>query len=178
VSTGERGKRTILGRGAAVIGQLMSGVVSGVRGMSRLGQVQVGLAVAAVVAALVSSIYLAVSTLSAGQACYGVKTGKNPCSALDAGVVVRLVVVLGIVLALYIGAALLTYALQRASDSFARNTALMFLLMLTALILLMTLAALSGPGFYLLPSLVLLLAAVLVGLAAQMLGGGSAANPR
>jgi hypothetical protein len=143
--------------------------------MSRLGQIQVGLALAAVVAALLSSIYLAASTLMARQACYGVKTGKNPCTALDPGVVVRLVVVLGIVVALYACAALLTYALQRATDSFARTSVLMFLLMLTTLILLMTLSALSGPGFYLLPALVLLVAAVLVGVAAQLLAGSSAA---
>lgn len=150
---------------------MMSTIVSSVQRMSRLGQIQVGLAVAAVVAALASSIYLASSTLMERQACYGVKPSKNnPCTTIDAGVVMRLIVVLGIVLALYIGAALLVYALQRATDSFARTTALMFLLMLTALILLMTLSALSGPGFYLLPSLVLLVAAVLVGIAAQLLG--------
>lgn len=158
---------------------MITALVSNVRRMSRLGQIQVGLALAAVVAALASSIYLAASTLTERQACYGVKTAKNnPCTTLDSGVVVRLIVVLGIVLALYIGAALLTYALQRVKDSFARTTVLMFLITLTALILLMTLSALSGPGFYLLPSLVLLVAALLVAIAAQMLDGRSTAVPR
>lgn len=155
----------VLSRGILVISRLMSSF----REMSRLGQIQIGLALAAVAAALLSSIYLAVSVVVQRQACYGVKTGKNPCARFDAGVVVNLVVVLGIVLALYAGAALLALAQQRAADPSARTNALMFLVLLTLLIMGMTLSALAGPGFYLLPALVLLVAAVLVGVAAQVL---------
>ncbi len=146
--------------------------------MSRLGQAQVGLALAAVVAALLSSIYLAVSVFVERQACYGVQSGKNPCARVDAGVIVNLVVVLGIVLALYAGAALLALAQQRAADPSARTNALMFLVLLTLLIMGMTLSALAGPGFYLLPALILLVAAVLVGVASQVLGGGAPSPSR
>jgi hypothetical protein len=148
------------------------------REMTTLGRVQLGLSLAAFVAALVSSIYLAASVLVQQEACYGVKAGKNPCAALGPQVLLNLVLVLAIVLAMYAGAVLLSLGQQRAADPFARMTAMMFLILLALLIMGMTLSASSGPGFYLLPALALLIAAVLVGVAAYVLSGRSAAAPR
>ncbi len=145
--------------------------------MSPLGRIQIGLALGAFLAAFLSSIYLAASVLVQRQACYGVSAGKNPCAALDAQVVLRLVLVLAIVLALYAGAALLSLGQQRANDPFARTNALMFLALLTLLIMGMTLSALAGPGFYLLPALALLVASLLVGIAAQVLGNRPNSTP-
>ena len=145
--------------------------------MSPLGRIQIGLALAAFLAALVSSIYLATSVLVEREACYGVQAVKNPCAALSAQVLVNLVIVLLIVLALYAIAALLSLGQQRAADPFARTTALMFLILLTLLIMGMTLSALAGPGFYLLPALVLLVASLLVGIAAQVLGSKPISTP-
>jgi hypothetical protein len=146
--------------------------------MSSLGRIQIGLALAAFLAAFLSSIYLAASVLVEREACYGVQAVKNPCVALSPQVMVNLVVVLLIVLALYAGACLLALGQQRAADPFARTTALMFLILLTFLIMGMTLSALAGPGFYLLPALMLLAASLLVGIAAQVLGNRPPAMPK
>lgn len=138
--------------------------------LNRLAQFQVGLVLAAVVTTLLSSIFLAGSVIVEHEACYGVQGGKNPCTPFDAAAALRLIVVLAVVLGLYVGAALLTVAQHRARDPFARSTAFMFLVTIALLILGMTLSALGGPGFYLLPSLVLLVASVILGLAIQVLG--------
>lgn len=138
--------------------------------MSRLGQIQVGLALAALVATVLSSVFFVRSVLAEGQACYGVAAGKNPCSTGVTGqVVVRLVVVLAIVLGLYAGVALLAFAQQRAREPSARMTAFMFLLTISLLVLGMTMSAVDGPGKYLLPSLALLLASDLIGIVLQVL---------
>ncbi len=156
---------------------MISRLRTSLREMSRLGRIQIGLALAAFLAAFLSSVYLAASVLVQRQACYGVRPVKNPCATLDAQVVLRLVLVLAIVLAFYAGAALLALAQQRAADPFARTTALMFLILLTLLIMGMTLSALAGPGLYLLPALVLLVASLLVGIAMQVLGSRPGSTP-
>jgi len=156
---------------------VISWVRTTLRELSPLGRIQIGLALGALLAALLSSIYLAASVLVQREACYGVRPVKNPCVALSPQVMVNLVVVLLIVLALYAGAALLALGQQRASDPVARTTALMFLILLTVLIMGMSLSALAGPGFYLLPALVLLVASLLVGIAAQVLGSRPRSTP-
>lgn len=138
-------------------------------GMNGLGRWQVGLALLAVVATLLTSFFFARSLLAENQACYGVTGGKNPCATgVTPQVVENLVVVLAIVLGLYVLAALLALAQQRGSTSSARSAAFMFFLTDALLILGMTTSAIGGPGRYLLPSLALLLASVAIGVVSQI----------
>jgi hypothetical protein len=138
-------------------------------GMTGLGRWQVGLTLAAIIATLLTSVFFVRSTIAENQACYGVTGGKNPCaSGVTPQVVENLVVVLAIVLGLYVLAALLALAQQRGSTSSARSAAFMFFLTDALLILGMTTSAIGGPGNYLLPSLALLLAAVVIGVVSQI----------
>ena len=138
-------------------------------GMNGLGRWQVGLALLAVLATLFASIFFARGIIAENQACYGVTGGKNPCATgVTPQAVENLVVVLAIVLGLYVLAALLALAQQRGSTSSARSAAFMFFLTDALLILGMTTSAIGGPGRYLLPSLALLLAAVVIGVVSQI----------
>jgi hypothetical protein len=144
--------------------------VSGLGRVSRVGRIEIGLALAALAVALVTSLALTVSIFAERQACYGVRLFKNPCVPVTPGVALRLTFVLLVVLALYAGALLAAWGQHRAQEPSARTTALMAMLTCAILLLAMTLSALDGPGFYLLPSLALLVVAVVVGIIAQVHG--------
>jgi hypothetical protein len=131
---------------------------------SGVGRVEFALAATALVVALVSSVYLAGSVVSAGEACYGVAAHNNPCSPLNLDVVRNLVVVLGMMLVLYAAAALCALGQARAKDPSARFVAFMFLLMLTFLLAGTTFSATDGPGRYYVPSTILLIGALIAGI--------------
>jgi hypothetical protein len=146
--------------------------------LSRIARLEIGLALAALAVALVTSVALTVSVLVQRQACYGTRLFKNPCFPVTPDVTLRLALVLLVVLALYAGALLAAWGQHRAQESSARTTAFMGMVTCVILLLAMTLSAVSGPGFYLLPSLVLLLAAVAVGIFAQIHGPVGGQAPR
>ncbi len=113
--------------------------------------------------AAVAMVYLIISGLIEHEACYGVSAAHIQCQAIDPNAAARILVVLTYLAPLYAGAVLAMRWQTRAQDSFARNTA--FGLMATCVILLLSLisAAMAGPGFFLLPSAVVLFVAAILG---------------
>lgn len=134
---------------------------------NRLPRVETGLGVAAGVVALLTLGYLGVSLLGEHEVCYGTDVTKLVCQPLAADAIGRLAVVLGIMLVLYAGGVLGAWFHVRAQEPTARSASLGLLWMCAIFLLCVVTTALQGPGFFLLPSMVLLFAAAVVGLIYQ-----------
>ncbi len=130
---------------------------------SRVARYEVILAVLGLVVATAAMVYLAINALVNHESCYGVTSAHIECLPLDQAAGARVVVVLGYLAPLYLGAALAMRWQTRADEPTARNTA--FGAMVTCMVLLLSLvvSAIGGSGFFLLPSALLMTAAAILG---------------
>lgn len=147
-------------------------LVNASRSHRRLYQVELGVALASVVVALIASIYLAITTFAAHETCYGISASKILCHPITGDTLAqtsaRIALVLSIVLVLYAAGAAAAWGQSRARHSDARTTAYMALVTCAVTVLAITLPALEGVGIFFLPASVLLLVAALVGLPALL----------
>lgn len=128
--------------------------------------------VASLALAVLAGIFLVVSTVVAGENCYGLRAGKLQCQALtaeDAGpTAARIFVVLSTVLFLYVAAALATRWQSRTRRKDARVTAYMLVVTCAVTTLALVLPTIQGTGFYFLPSSLLMVVAAAFGLPALL----------
>ncbi len=142
--------------------------------MKRYARIELVTAIASLALAIAAGLYLAYMTFSQNEACYGISNRKIVCQHLAPGSLEaaqaggRLFVVLSIVLALYAGGVLSAWWQSRAQDSSARTTAYLVLVTCAVTVIGMTLPAISGTGFFFLPSMAVLLVAAIVGLVALL----------
>jgi hypothetical protein len=137
--------------------------------VNRIARIEVGTALAGTILALVTGLYLTITTFSEHEACYGISNSRIVChpfapnspeAAQAAG---RIAVVLSIVLALYIGGLLGAWWQSRTSASDSRGTALGVLATCSITLAGVILAAIQGVGFFFLPSMLLMVAATVAG---------------
>jgi hypothetical protein len=134
-------------------------------------------ALAAFILALVAGLYLAISTFAQHEACYGMVAGKLTCQQLVPGTVAyaqaagRAALVLTTVLALYGIGALGAWWQSRTKENGARTTAYMLVVCCGLTDIAITLPAIGGVGFYLVPSAVLVTACAILGLIALLQAG-------
>lgn len=146
-----------------------SGLITKVgKQVPRLARIQVWLALAAGGLAALVGLFFIAQAFAVRELCYGVRAFKNPCEALTPASFFRLLFILVVVLALYAIAAFAAWGQHRAQDPTTRTTALMAMVTCTLLLSGVTLAAISAAGRYLVPSLILLLAAVAVGVVSRI----------
>lgn len=142
--------------------------------MNRYLRIEIGTAIAALVLAMGAGIYLAYTTFTENEVCYGISNRKIICQHLTPGSLEaaqaggRLFVVLSIVLSLYAASVLGAWWQGRAQDPSARTTAYLVLVTCTATVIGMTLPAISGTGFFFLPSMLVLVVSAIVGLFARL----------
>lgn len=131
--------------------------------LDKVARSEVILAYLSLALAVVAMAYLIISALVEHEACYGVTAAHIQCQSVDPNAAARIMVVLAYLAPLYAGAVLAMRWQTRAQDSFARNTALG--LMATCVVLLLSIisGAMSGAGFFLLPSAVVLFVAGILG---------------
>ncbi len=129
--------------------------------MNRIARIEVIAALASLGLAIAVSLYLVVSVLVAHEACYGMRASHLQCEAVSPGAAARLVVVLPTVLVLYAAGAAGAWWHVHAREDSARSTAFGLIWGISLILLGMVVPALSGPGFYLAPSTVLMLAAAI-----------------
>jgi hypothetical protein len=132
--------------------------------MKRLARIEIGLAAAAAGLALVASIYFIVALLGQRQVCYGMRADKLLCQSVSFQTAERLALVVVTVLAFFIGGAVGAWFHQRAKENSARGVSLGLLVTCAIFVFCMTIPALSGPGLFLLPSMLLLLTSAAIGL--------------
>ena len=142
------------------------------RNFRRINQVEVGVALAALLVALIAGIYLVITTFAEHETCYGISASKILCHPLTgdtlASTSARIAIILSIVVVLYAAGAAAAWWQARASQSDARSTAYMALVTCAVTALAITLSALGGVGIYFLPSTLLLVVAALAGLPALL----------
>jgi hypothetical protein len=141
--------------------------------VNRLARLQIGLAAGAMALTALVGLFFIVQVLATNEACYGVRAFKNPCEPVSAGSVGRLLLVIAIVLALFAVAWLAARGQHRATEPSARTAALMLMVTCTLLVLGVTFSSLAGAGLYFVPSALLLLAATITGVVAQIRGGAT-----
>lgn len=150
------------------------------RGLKRISQVEVCLALAAFVVALVAGVYLAITTFVEQETCYGIRASKIVCHPLSgqtlAQTSARVMIVLSIVVVLYAAGVAAAWWQARTLQSDARTTAYMALVTCAVTVLAIALPALEGVGIFFLPGCVLLLAAAAVGLPALLGANRSVAS--
>lgn len=150
--------------------------------MNRYLRIELGTTIAALVLAIGAGIYLAYTTFTESEVCYGISNRKIICQHLEPGSLEaaqaggRLFVVLSIVLSLYAASVLSAWWQGRAQDPSARTTAYLVLVTCATTVVGITLPAISGTGFFFLPSMLVLVVATIVGLFAR-LGQRAAAPP-
>ena len=138
--------------------------------MNRLARAETWLALAALALAVLACLYLMISLFGANEVCYGISSRSVLCTPLKPGTddftqaAGRLLFVLVTVLVLYAGAALGAWGHERAKESSTRSAALGLLCTCTFFILGFTIPAVSGPGFFLVPSTALVSVASVIGL--------------
>lgn len=156
-------------------------LVNAFRSFKRINQIEIGLALAALLIALIASLYLAITTFAAHETCYGISANKILCHPLSgntlAQTAARIVLVLSIVLVLYAAGVAAAWWQARTRQSDARWTAFMALVTCALTVLAITLPALEGVGVFFLPSSLLLLVAAAVGLPALLQANRSDAPP-
>src|SRR5215468_6894090 len=140
---------------------------------TRLQRFQIGLAAAALLLTALVGLFFIVQVLVENEACYGVSAINNPCEPATPASIGRLLLVIGIVLALFAAGWLAARGQQRAAEPSARTASLMFLVTCTLILLGVTLSSLEGAGLYFLPSALLLLAATIVGVLLQLRGAAT-----
>lgn len=142
------------------------------RSFKRINQVEVGVALTALLVALLAGVYLVITTFAEHETCYGISASQILCHPLTgdtfARTSARIAIVLSIVLVLYAAGAAAAWWQARAGQSDARSTAYMALVTCAVTALAITLSALEGVGVFFLPSAVLLLIAALAGLPALL----------
>lgn len=137
--------------------------------MNRYLRIEIGASIAALALAMGAGIYLAYTTLTESEVCYGISNRKIICQHLTPGSLEaaqaggRLFVVLSIVLSLYAASVLSVWWQRRAQDPSARTTAYLVLVTCTVTVIGMTLPAISGTGFFFLPSMIVLIASAIIG---------------
>lgn len=138
--------------------------------MNRLARTETWLAVAALALAVVASLYLVISMFGANEICYGISSRSVLCTPLTPGtdeyaqVTGRLLFVLVTVILLYAGSALGALGHERAKEPSARSASLGLLCTCAFFILGLTIPAVSGAGFFLIPSTTLVSVASIIGL--------------
>lgn len=151
--------------------------------MNRYLRFELYTAIAAFVLALVAGLYLAITTFAAHEACYGMVAGKLTCQKLVPGTTdyaqaaARAALVLTTVLGLYGIGALGAWWQSRTKDSGARTTAYMLVVCCGLTDVAITMPAVGGVGFYLIPSAVLVIACAIFGLLALLQAGRAPAAP-
>ncbi|MGH2517250.1 MAG: hypothetical protein ACRDHP_16495 [Ktedonobacterales bacterium] len=142
--------------------------------MTRIFRFEIGTTIAAFVLAIAAGLYLVITTFVANQTCYGISSAKIVCHALSGADVAqtgaRIVVVLGTVWALFAGSLAAAWWQSRARESGARSTAYLVLVTCAVTVVSITIPAISGVGFFFVPSTVVLVAATLLGLVAWWRG--------
>lgn len=142
------------------------------RSFKRINQVEVGVALAALLIALIAGIYLVVTTFAEHETCYGISASKILCHPLTSDTLAqtsaRIAIVLSIVIVLYAAGAAAAWWQSRAQQSDARSTAYMALVTSALTALAITLPAIGGVGIFFLPSSLLLVIAAVVGLPALL----------
>lgn len=142
--------------------------------MNRYLRIEIGTSIAALALAMGAGIYLAYTTFTENEVCYGISNRKIICQHLTPGSLEaaqaggRLFVVLSIVLSLYAASVLGVWWQRRAQDPSARTTAYLVLVTCTVTVIGMTLPAISGTGFFFLPSMIVLIVSAIVGLFAWL----------
>lgn len=142
--------------------------------MNRYARFELGTAIAALALAIGTGIYLAYTTFSESEVCYGISNRKIVCQHLTPGSLDaaqaggRLFVVLSMVLALYAACVLCAWWQGRTREPSAQTTAYCALLTCAVTVVAVTLPAVSGPGFFFLPSMGVLVIAALLGLVARL----------
>jgi len=136
--------------------------------VDRYSRIELGTALSAAALAAVAGLYLVITTIVQHETCYGISNARIVCHPLEgqdaAQAAARIAVTLSIVLVLYAGGALAARWQIRTRQKDARLTAYMALVTCALTVLGLTLPAISGVGFFFLPSTLLLLAAAGVGL--------------
>ena len=128
-----------------------------------LARTELILALAALVVGVASSIYLAILLLGEHEACYGMSSAKLQCEPIGVVAAERFVVVLGYFLLPLIIALLATRWQLHTPDPAARSVAYWTLFSCALLVFGGVVPALSGPGFFLLPTALLTAASAIVG---------------
>lgn len=146
------------------------------------GRIELYAALAALGLAVIAGIYLAFTTIVEKEACYGISGAKVVCQPLTGENAVetvgRLLLILSIVFAMYAASAAAAWWQGRARGSDARVTAYMVLLTCALTVFGITFPAVSGVGFFFIPSMVVLLAAAGIGLAALLRANRSSSTAR
>jgi hypothetical protein len=138
--------------------------------VNRLARAETWLALAALVLAVLASLYLVISMFGANEICYGISSRSVLCTPLKPGTVEyaqatgRLLFVLVTVLVLYAGGALGAWGHVRAKEPSARSASLGLLCACAFFILGLTIPAIAGAGFFLIPSTTLVSLAAILGL--------------
>ena len=138
--------------------------------MKRLARIETWLGVAALALAVLASLYLIISTFGANEVCYGISSRSVLCTPLTPGTVEyaqvtgRLLFVLVTVLLLFAGAALGAWGHHKAKEPSARSAALGLLCFCAFFILGLTVPAISGAGFFLIPATTLICVSAALGL--------------
>lgn len=148
--------------------------------MNRYARFELGTTIAALALAIATGIYLAYTTFSQNEVCYGISNRKIVCQHLTPGSLDaaqaggRLFVVLSMVLSLYAGSVLCAWWQGRTQEPSAQTTAYCALLTCAVTVVAVTLPAVSGPGFFFLPSMAVLVIAAIIGLVARLSQRGAA----
>lgn len=136
--------------------------------MKRALRIELIAASAALALALVAGLYLIITAFVQHESCYGIQYPKIQCQPVTgqnlAQTAARVAVALSVVLVLYAGGALAAWAQRRAEKPDSRLTAYMALVTCALTALGVTLPAVSGVGYFFLPSTILILAAAVAGL--------------
>lgn len=136
--------------------------------VTRIARIEVGAVLAAFVLAIAAGLYLVITTFLANETCYGISNAKIVCHPLTgtdlAQTGARMVVVLGTVWALFVGSLAAAWWQSRARESSARSTAYLVLVTCAVTVISITIPAISGVGFFFVPSTIVLAAATIVGL--------------
>ena len=138
--------------------------------MTRTARIEIGTVLAAFVLAIAAGLYLVITTFLANETCYGISNAKIVCHQLTAADIAptgaRMIVVLGTVWALFAGSLLAAWWQGRAREPGARSVAYLVLVTCAVTIVSITIPAISGVGFFFVPSTLVLAAAAIVGLVA------------
>jgi hypothetical protein len=135
-----------------------------------IARIQTILALAAFVLSLLASAYLLISLFGAHEICYGVSNQTMLCkpiapSSLEfAQQSARIVFVLGTIIVLFLAAALSAWWQHHTMEPSNRSVACGVLVTCAFLIVAITVPAISGAGFYLVPATILIAAAAVLGL--------------
>lgn len=138
--------------------------------MNRTARIEIGTVLAAFVLAIAAGLYLVITTFLANETCYGISNAKIVCHPLTGADIAptgaRMVVVLGTVWSLFAGSLLAAWWQGRTREPGARSVAYLVLVTCAVTVVSITIPAISGVGFFFVPSTLVLAAAAIVGLVA------------